>query len=459
MLPAGFGVLASRGKWRSASHLTYLSLVLSKAILRVPGYDRIIILTPPRHGKSSLISHYLPPWWLGRRPDERILLTSYSDRFAKLWGRRARDVFFEYADPVFNLKIGRSQQATDDWGIQGHQGSMSTAGVGGTITGRGADLLIIDDPVKDAVEAESERQREKVWDWWQSTSGSRLEPNACVVVIMTHWHQDDLAGRLIQDMVSGDGEQWKVIRMPAIATEDETWTEDGWSWTRKAGEALWTDRYDIPALSRIQKRVGEKWWSALYQQQPNPKAGNLAKRTWFKIVGAIPSTGLKRCRYWDCAGTDETAGRDPDWTVGALVAWHAATKTAYLEDVIRVRATSGDVDRLIQVTAKLDGPSVAIVEEEEGGSSGKAVTAARKKSLPGFNYKGVRVTGEKASRWTPMLNQIEAQNFVLVEGPWNKAYIDEACTVPAGHDDQMDASSGAYNQLTIGAIGVTPGVW
>lgn len=459
MIPAGFGVLASRGKWVSAPHLTYLSLVLSKAILRVPGYDRIIILTPPRHGKSSLVSHFLPPWWLGRRPDERILLTSYSDRFAKLWGRRARDVFFEYADPVFGLRIAHSQKATDDWGIKGHLGSMATAGVGGTITGRGADLLIIDDPVKDAVEAESERQRDKVWDWWQSTSGSRLEPNAVVVVIMTHWHKDDLAGRLIADMEHGEGEQWRVVRMPAIATEDETWSEDGWSWTRAAGEPLWRNRYDVPALQRIQKRSGPKWWSALYQQNPTPTAGNLAKRVWFKIVGGTPSTGMKWCRFWDAAGTEERAGRDPDWTVGALVGWHAQSKTAYLKDVIRVRATAGDVDKLILQTAQIDGKHVIIREEEEGGSSGKAVIAARKKMLAGYNYLGVRATGEKSSRWTPMLIQIEASNFLIVEGSWNKLYIDEAVTVPAGHDDQMDASAGAYNELTLGATGVTPGVW
>lgn len=727
LLPAGFGVLASRGKWISARHLTFISLVVARAHRREKGFTRVILLTPPRHGKSSLISQYTPAWWLGNSPDERVLLTSYSDRFAALWGRRARDVFWEYAPQVFGLSARASHAATDDWGISGHIGTMATAGTGGTITGRGADLLIVDDPVKDAREAESETARERVWDWWQSTAASRIEPNGVAIVVMcmtgdtpvlaedgtekplreirvgdrvatvdetgepsssvvvnwasqghdtvyevrmtsgrkvranarhpfrvihddgevawvrleslragmrvrsveaptavssaqiqsvgplqnarvcacatttrpaghlgighrhstaphaepfasrvdmeslasittacsqlragdapsaesshmrpdvrntgpmfsalttitpvepcadcfatiatslpdeperltsfarpspiwrvgadeigeivacgieevfdieverdhnfianglevsnTHWHQDDLAGRLMQDMQKG-GEQWTVIRMPALATEPEVWSDGSWQWKRDVGEALWPKRYDVEKLEAIRRRSGAKWWNALYQQNPTPPAGTVAQRQWFPIVDALPSQGLVRCRFWDCASTEKSKGsQDPDWTVGALVAWMPSKKVAFIEHIIRFRGTPGKVNDVIIQTAAADGRHVRIREEQEGGSAGKAVTDARKKALAGYNYRGIRASGSKQSNWEPMLIQAEAGNIAMLAGDWNRAYLDEAMTVPQGHDDQMDASAGAFNDLTLGVTSVAPGVW
>lgn len=460
VLPAGFGVHASRGKWVSAKHLTFISMVVARAHRRDPGFTRIILLTPPRHGKSSLISQYTPAWWLGNSPDERVLLTSYSDRFAALWGRRARDVFWEHAPKVFGLSARASHAATDDWGISGHTGTMATAGTGGTITGRGADLLIVDDPVKDAKEAESETQRERIWDWWQSTAASRLEPNGVAIVVMTHWHQDDLAGRLVKEMANG-GEQWTVIRMPAIATKDEVWSDGSWKWERKAGEALWSKRFDVEKLEAIRRRSGSKWWNALYQQQPSPPSGTVAQREWFPIVGALPQHGLVRCRFWDCASTEKKAGsaQDPDWTVGALVAWMPSKKVGFIEHIIRFRGTPGRVNDVILQTAKMDGPSVRIREEEEGGSSGKAVTTARKKALAGYRYKGIKASGSKASNWEPFLIQAEGGNIAMLQGDWNRAFLDEAMSVPQGHDDQMDAVAGGFNALMLGDTGAAPGVW
>ncbi len=459
LLPAGFGVYASRGKWVSAKHLTFISLVVARAHRREKGFTRVILLTPPRHGKSSLISQYTPAWWLGNSPDERVLLTSYSDRFAALWGRRARDIFWEYAPQVFGLSARSSHAATDDWGISGHVGTMATAGTGGTITGRGADLLIVDDPVKDAREAESETQRERVWDWWQSTAASRLEPNGVAIIVMTHWHQDDLAGRLMREMKNG-GEQWTVIRMPAIATQPEVWSDGSWSWSRNIGDALWPKRYDVERLEAIRKRSGSKWWNALYQQMPAPPAGTMAQRQWFPVVEALPSHGLVRCRFWDCASTEKSRGsKDPDWTVGALVAWMPDKKVAFIEHIIRFRGTPGKVNDVIIQTAKADGRHVIIREEEEGGSAGKAVTDARKKALAGFRYKGIKATGAKESNWEPMLIQAEAGNIAMLAGEWNRAFLDEAMSVPQGHDDQMDAVSGAFNALTLGVTRTGAGVW
>ena len=263
----------------SAPHLTYLSLLLSDAFAR--RVKRLIIQEPPRHGKSSLVSHYFPAWWLGNAPNDNVLLTSYHGNFAASWGRKARDAFREHGGRVFGRKLRSDMTSSAEWGIAGASGSMRTAGVGGALTGKGADLLVVDDPIRNQADAMSPTYRDKMWDWWQATAYTRLEPSGVAIVMMTRWHMDDLAGKLIADMRQG-GEHWTVIRMPALAEEDEHWLFGQWSWTRKAGEALWPERYPVSELEKIRRSTssgGPYWWSALYQQRPQPMGGSIFKRT------------------------------------------------------------------------------------------------------------------------------------------------------------------------------------
>lgn len=208
---------------------------------------------PPRHGKSELCSKYLPAWYTGTFPDRRVLLTSYEANFAAQWGRKARELIEMHGNDTFGVRVSGSSAAADRWDIAGREGGMQTAGAGGAITGKGADLLIVDDPYKNWEEAMSPSIREKVWDWWTSTAYTRLEPRGSVIIIQTRWHNEDLAGRVQRPSLDDFGEEWEVLVLPAI---------------NDRGEALWPDRYGIQRLRQIESTIGPYKWGCLYQQRP-----------------------------------------------------------------------------------------------------------------------------------------------------------------------------------------------
>ena len=274
---------------------------------------RLMIFLPPRHGKSWLVSNFFPAWYLGIFPDKRVILTAYEADFAATWGRRARDVLNEHGKSVFGIEVNDKSSAANRWDIKNHYGGMVTAGVGGPITGRGADILVIDDPVKNAEEANSQTYRNRTWDWYQSTAYTRLEPQGAVILIMTRWHEDDLAGRLIKSMNKGTLEQWEMINLPAIA-------EDNDLLGRKLGEPLWPERYNLKELQRIKDTTGSYWWSSLYQQRPQPPGGGLLKRSWLEHYQSNEVPDLEHLNIyqaWDLAiSTKETADYTVCTTIG-----------------------------------------------------------------------------------------------------------------------------------------------
>jgi hypothetical protein len=206
-----FARTVSAGRWNLPDHLAAIDRELTEA-LRV-GNGRLILTVPPRHGKSELVSKYFPAWFLGVYRNRRIILAGYEASFAASWGRKARTLLESHGD-MFGVQVDQKSSASDAWNIKGAEGGMQTAGVGGPITGKGADVLIIDDPIKNYEEAHSETFREKTWDWFTSTAYTRLEPNGTVILVQTRWHEDDLAGRIIRDMKH---EKWRVINFPALA--------------------------------------------------------------------------------------------------------------------------------------------------------------------------------------------------------------------------------------------------
>lgn len=253
--------------------------------------DRLMIFMPPRHGKSELASKRFPAWCLGRQPRRQIIAASYNSDLANDFGRNVRNIV---AEPEFsqvfpNVGLAPDSQAANRMNTN-HGGTYVAAGVGTAVTGRGADIALIDDPFKDREEADSERRRDVVWDWYRSTLFTRLMPGGAIVLIQTRWHEDDLAGRLLE----AEGDQWEVLDLPAI---------------NKAGEALWPEWYDIDALERIKATIGPREWSALYQQQPQPDEGTYFQRDWFKEWDKLPSV-----RYY---GTSDYAVTDGggDYTV------------------------------------------------------------------------------------------------------------------------------------------------
>ena len=224
-------------------------------------YRVIVIDAPPRHGKSELISRWLPAWYLLTRPTKRVILASYGSDYARGWGRKVREIVKEchrYLEP--KARVSQYTSAATDWEtISG--GGMVTAGVGGPLTGRGANLLLIDDPLKNDVEALSATTRERQWDWWQTTASTRLEPGGVAVVMATRWHQDDLSGRILRQAENGEGEPVLHLHLPAIAEDDDAMGRD-------PGEALWPERWPIETLIDRQRKTDPFWWSALYQGRP-----------------------------------------------------------------------------------------------------------------------------------------------------------------------------------------------
>lgn len=414
---------------------------------REQGYVGIIIQEPPRHGKSELCSHYFPAWYLGARPDNRVMLASYEADFAASWGRKVRNTLQEHGERLYGLKIDPSSSAINSWNVFGKRGGMETAGVGGALTGKGGQLLIVDDPVKNMKEAQSETIRRNHWEWYKSTFRTRLEPGGVILLIGTRWHEDDLLGRVITEMKEDPtADQFLIVRLPAVCEEpDEDFPEPD-PLGRQVGEALFPERFDIEAL---RPHMGNpSVWAALYQQRPAPLEGGLFEREWFEVV-PYPKVKMKEVRRWDLAATDPKTGEDPDYAVGLKMGL-GEDGDFYVLDVIRVRLSPGKLNNEIRKTLQKDGYRVRQRMEQEPGSAGKiAIWHFARSTFLGYPFRGVRVTGNKMLRAETVSNAAENRMIKVVRAPWNKDFFYEITHFPFGaHDDIVDALSGAYEDLT-----------
>jgi len=403
--------------------------------------DRLMLFAPPQHGKTELVSVRLPAYWFGKRPEDPIILTSYAASLAYRNSRHARNVLESDAyQRLFPNVTTRSQsRAVDHWEIAGHQGGLVAAGVGGPITGHGAMLGIIDDPFENWKQAQSETYRDRVWEWWRATFRTRIWEGGGIVLIMTRWHEDDLAGRLLLH----DKDRWMVLRLPALS-EGKARDPLG----RRKGEPLCPQRFSKAALREIRSDVGSLAWNAEYQGLPTRPEGNRFKRVWFPIVDAGPAQA-RRVRYWDKAAT---AGGKGAYSCGVLIAM-TSEREIYIENVIRGRWSAFERQKIVRQTAELDkekyGP-VQIWVEQEPGSGGKESALTTIRLLAGFSVRADRPTGDKDTRLEPFAAQAEAGNVKLVRGPWNGDYIEEMCAIPNGlFRDQADATAGAFNKLAL----------
>jgi predicted phage terminase large subunit-like protein len=267
--------------------------------------DRLMIFMPPRHGKSELASRRFPAWYMGRNPDKQIIAASYNSDLASDFGREVRNIIrTNEFSRLFNVKLAEDSRAAGRWNTDAG-GAYVAAGVGTAVTGRGAHILLIDDPVKDREEAESELRRETIWNWYTSTAYTRLMPGGAVILIQTRWHEDDLGGRLLEAENNG-GDQWVKVNLPAI----------------KDGQALWPERYDVDALKRIKAAIGPRDFEALYQQNPTPDDGTFFLRDWFKRHDDPPKLGHIYITS-DYAVTEDGG----DWTAHLVWNYHEDTLT------------------------------------------------------------------------------------------------------------------------------------
>ncbi len=393
-----------------------------------------MILMPPGSAKSTYASVLFPAWWFSEHPGSSVISASHSLGLAEHFSHRLRSLIQDKQQHL-GFNISDTQRAVDKWSTD-DGGEYLAVGVRGAITGRRADLIIIDDPVRSQADAESPRQREHIWEWFKSDVTTRLKPHGRVVLIMTRWHPDDLGGQLLERAKA----EWRVVRLPALAEPDDPIG-------RAVGTALWPEWEDHEALTRKRELIGERAWSALFQQTPLPAGGRLFSVEHIAIVE--PGNAMDNLvRAWDLAATNINGRNDPDWTVGVKL-WRDETGRFRIIDVARIRGTPHQVEELIVTTAQKDGSRVIVAIPEDPGQAGKSQMSYLTRQLAGFHVIAARETGAKATRAMPLVCQVEGGNLSIARGDWNRTLLDEMRDFPWGKkDDQVDALVRAFTTLT-----------
>ena len=414
---------------------------------------RLMINTPPRHSKSELVSRRLPAYLLGRYPDAQVMGASYGASLSQSFnrdvqriidGERYQALFPEtrlFGSNVRTIAHGTYLRNSNIFEIVGHRGYYINAGVGGALMGFGFTHGIVDDPFKDAQEANSQTIRKSKHEWWHSVFWTRQAPGASILLTNTRWHMDDMAGHLIELMEAGDGEKYVIINLPAIM-EDLNYkhAED----PRELGEALWSQRYDIDFLEQARSNNAFSF-SALYQQNPVPQ-GNVIfdiERLKANTVDE-PMECLHICRFYDLA---VTAKHHSDYTAGALLGVTKDNEYIIL-DMYRKQKTMPETEKSIIANAISDGTAVSIRLEADKAGIAQLDYLVRRPELHRFTIDKKPPIGDKYTRAQPFATQVNNGRVYILRGHWNRALLDELAAFPMGaHDDQVDALSGAYDML------------
>lgn len=406
---------------------------------------RLIFSMPPQEGKSERTSRRFPTWLLTRNPDLRIAIVSYELGVARRWGRAIRNDIAVH--PELGLTVRHDTSAAHEWQLMDALGGVYSVGIGGALTGRPVDVLIIDDPLKGRKEADSPTYRQACWDFWTDTARTRLAPDAVVVVVQTRWHEDDLSGRLLSGPSAGD---WRYINVPAQAEDQSD------PLGRAPGEYLTSARGRSPKDWEDTKRdVGAATWASLYQGRPAPAEGGLFKRSkwrWYPAPKwAVREDGTRWIhgadeviQSWDMAFKDT---KGSDFVVGQV--WARFGAEVYLLDQIRDRLDFPATCRALQaLSAKWPQANAKLVEDKANGS---AVIAQLRSTVPGMIP--INPEGSKYARASAVSPFQEAGNVFLPEpsmAPWVDDFIVEHSSFPNGaHDDQVDGTSQALARLLI----------
>lgn len=393
---------------------------------------RLMITMPPRHGKSMLASEFFPAWYLGRNPGHYVVTATYAQELADDFGRKVKNQIEDAAyQAIFpGVRLADDSKSAKRFHVEGmdggyehttaQKGAFYAVGVGGPLTGRGAHLLLIDDPVKNREDAESEVIRKKTKEWYTSTAYTRLMPGGRVVIIQTRWHEDDLSGWLLAEH---GHEDWVRLDLPAI---------------NDAGEALWPEQYDVDALERIRRAIGPRDWSALYQQRPSPETGNYFKREWLHLVDHLPP----RETMLVYGGSDYAVTADGgDFTVHALIGLDPKGDP-WLLDLWRQQASSDVwVDAFCDLVTRWKPVGWA---EETGQIKSGVGPFLLKRMMERGSYvarEQFATRGDKAVRAQSFRGLIATRGLrVMKDAPFLADLVSEMMSFPVGvHDDQVDA--------------------
>lgn len=414
-------------------------LVLIDALQRLSErqFERLIVMMPPRHGKSELVSRLFPAWRFAASPDEQIILSSYSLDLASAMNRDCQRIItgneYRRIFPQTRLREKNEEAAVRNnhrFDIVGSKGYLISAGVGGGITGAGATIAIIDDPVKNAQEADSSTYRDSAWEWYRTTFRTRFEPGAVEVICQTRWHEDDLTGRILQGQ--NDDKKTEVISFPALAEREEE--------HREIGEALWSGKYNRNALLQIKSDVGTRSWNALYQQRPAPDEGAILKKAWFSRYDPRTFTPKGRVNFYlDTAYTDKETN-DPT----AAIAYIKIGADFYILDCVSKWLDFNEQIKFVEKFCEANGYNGSSIVRVEPKATGKSLVQVLKKQTR-LNIKEADPPKDsKVSRANSVSPIVEAGRVYLPIGlSWVEDFLTEIASFPnAAHDDRVDCLTG-----------------
>ncbi|TPR40417.1 phage terminase large subunit [Apilactobacillus micheneri] len=409
-----------------------------------------IVEMPPQHGKSTTITETFPSYYLMNNPEKEVMIASYSDTLVQKFGRFNLGKFTQFGKPMYDLTVDPRKRTQNEWQIDGHKGALHATTILGSATGKHADLLIVDDPLKNMAEASSPNQRQKIWDEWQASFTSRLSADASIIVIMTRWNADDLAGRLLKE----NAFPWEEIRLPEIAEKNDILG-------RKPGMPL----CPFPPMNKglkwaeqVRANAGGRVWEALYQQRPVQDGGNIFKLSTIKyyVPDAITAEKLglqndkntvvlpeldKRWSSWDLTFT---ASDTSDYVAGQT--WGISGSNKYLLDRVHNRMTFDEqIKSIVSMHERQPEASAIYIEDKANGS---AVINMIKNYVSGVIP--VVPHGDKVTRANVVVPYFEAGNIYVPHPKWKpeiRKMLDEWVGFPnLEHDDEVDSMTQALSQ-------------
>ena len=432
--------------WIKTRFASFLAQTVEQFIETDTGhaYDILVINTPPQHGKSMTVTESLPSWVLGRHPDWRVIVAAYNDDLAGRFMRRNKQKIKERCDKLFGIRIGEIDRADTIELAAPHKGVMLSRGIRSGITGNPAELIIIDDPIKSREEADSDTWRQKVWEEWQNSIKSRLAAGAKVIVIMTPWHEDDLAARILQTEQNAT-----LIRLPVEAQEDDPLGRaPGEPLCPELGkDAAWLADFKASYINDPQG--GPRAWTALYMCSPRVEGGNLIRREWWRTYKPTDE---------DWYGTqiisvDATFKKTDTSDYVAITVWGKRGQNYYLRYCLNKRMTFSETLQAIRSTRALYPLAMAVLIEDK--ANGSAIIDVLQREM--FCI-AINPHGGKEARVNAVQPAIESGHVFLPEGaPWLADYIDQWCAFPAGaHDDMVDSSTQALGYLLFSSGAALP---
>lgn len=411
----------------------------------------LMVFMPPQHGKSEIISRNFPAFAFGQNPDLKIVGSSYSADLAEQFSRAiqrtidSREYHEIFPDTYLNGSDGRYVKNcirnVDFFELVGHRGFYKAVGVGGALTGTPVDIAIIDDPVKDANEANSVTYRQRVWDWYNTVLTTRLHNHSRQLFIMTRWHEDDLAGRILK----AEPNEWVVLSIPAICEQEH----DGGKSERHIGDALWPSHHSIEKLLK-QKARAPREFSALYQQHPTIEGGNIVKRHWFKKISLAEFRSLRFNEpmhfYLDTAYNKKKQGQDND--PSGILAACRIRNYIYIYNAMKVWKEMPDLLRFLPDFMGANEASDESKLHVEPKANGESVIQMLKE-ISTLNVKETETPKDsKEVRLRAVSPRIECGRVFLVDGDWNEEFLDEVCGFPTQpHDEFVDILGYAINDL------------